>query len=191
MELTRAIINERLKKTNIKGKDYVEVNQRILAFWELYPNGAIHTDLVQDTGERCTFKAYVYDGDFLMTTGYAFEFQSSGMVNKTSYIENCETSAVGRALGMLGIGITDALCSADEVQSAIEHQDKGEEPQKKSPLQVAQDRLVRAERAYCESNGIEDWGEFHREQVMKRSDYKNDVRTLHMIAEEFEQATKG
>lgn len=189
--MNRAEINERLRKTNIKGKEYVEVNQRVLAFWELYPNGHIDTQLIEDTGTRCTFKATVYDGDMPLATGHAFEFQSSGMVNKTSYLENCETSAVGRALGFLGIGITDALCSADEVQSAIEHQDKGEEPQKKSPLQVAQDRLVRAEKAYCESNGIDDWGEFHREQVMKRSDYKNDVRTLHLIAEEFEQATKG
>lgn len=190
--MNRNEINERLKKTNIKGKDYVEVNQRILAFWELYPNGRIETQMLEDTGTRCTFKATVYDGDMPMATGHAFEFQSAGMVNKTSYVENCETSAIGRALGVLGIGITEALCSADEVQAAIEHQSKGEEPAKesKTPLQVAQERLVAAEKAYCDVMGVADWGEFHRTQVMQRSDYKNDIRALHRIAEEFEQSVK-
>ena len=200
--MNRNDINERLRKTNIKGKDYVEVNQRILAFWELYPNGRIETELIQDTGDRCTFKASVYDSDMLMATGHAFEFQSSGMVNKTSYVENCETSAVGRALGMLGIGITDALCSADEVQQAIEHQEKHEEPKKKNTptehkkkaddaLGESQNRLVAAEKAYCNVMGINDWGEFHRTQVMTRSDYKNNVESLDAIADEFEQAVRG
>ena len=100
--MNRADINKRLKRTNIKGRDYIEVNQRILAFWELYPNGRITTELLADDGKRCTFKASVYDGDNLLATGHSFEFQGAGMVNKTSYVENCETSAVGRALGMLG-----------------------------------------------------------------------------------------
>ena len=195
--MNRAEINERLKRTNIKGKEYVEVNQRILAFWELYPNGRIDTELLEDTGDRCTFKASVYDSDMLMATGHAFEFQSAGVVNKTSYVENCETSAVGRALGMLGIGITEAICSADEVQAAIDHQEKGEEPNKNPSkaddvaLGKAQTRLVNAERAYCNVMGIPDWGEFHRTQVMTRKDYRNNVDSLGAIADEFEQAVRG
>ena len=50
--------------------------------------------------------------------------ENSSFINKTSYIENCETSAVGRALGMAGIGIDTAVASAEEVQNAINNQNK-------------------------------------------------------------------
>ena len=180
--MNRADINKRLKRTNIKGKDYIEVNQRILAFWELYPNGRITTELLADDGKRCTFKASVYDGDNLLATGHSFEFQGAGMVNKTSYVENCETSAVGRALGMLGIGVTESIASADEVQAAIEHQERNEEPL--DELTRAQKQLVAAEKQYCQVNGIDDWGEFHRNVIMEREDYANDVETLAAITAE-------
>lgn len=185
--MNRADINKRLKRTNIKGKDYIEVNQRILAFWELYPNGRIETELLADDGKRCTFKATVYDSDKVLATGHSFEFQGSGMVNKTSYVENCETSAVGRALGMLGIGITESIASADEVQAAIEHQERSEEPQ--DELQAAQQALVEAEKLYCKVSGIDDWGEFHRNVIMKRGDYANDAAVLKNIATELRYAS--
>jgi len=180
--MNRADINKRLKRTNIKGRDYIEVNQRILAFWELYPNGRITTELLADDGKRCTFKATVYDGDNLLATGHSFEFQGAGMVNKTSYVENCETSAVGRALGMLGIGVTESIASADEVQAAIEHQQRQEESM--DELTRAQKQLVAAEKQYCQVNGIDDWGEFHRNVIMEREDYSNDVETLAAITAE-------
>lgn len=122
-----AEINARIGTTNIKGKDYAEVNQRILAFWELFPEGRIVTEKLEDTGSRCDFIARVYSGDHLIATGHAFE-EKKGTINSTSYIENCETSAVGRALGMLGIGATKALASAEEVASAIAQQNAKEEP---------------------------------------------------------------
>ena len=180
--MNRNEINKRLKRTNIKGRDYIEVNQRILAFWEMYPNGRITTELLADDGKRCTFKAAVYDGDNLLATGHSFEFQGAGMVNKTSYVENCETSAVGRALGMLGIGVTESIASADEVQAAIEHQQRQEESM--DELTRAQKQLVAAEKQYCQANGIDDWGEFHRNVIMERDDYSNDVETLAAITAE-------
>lgn len=109
----------RFKTTSIKGKEYVEVSQRVLAFWQLYPNGRIETDRLDDDGERCDFVARVYDGERLLAVGHAFEERKSNWVNKTSYVENCETSAVGRALGFLGIGCDASIASADEVASAI------------------------------------------------------------------------
>ena len=180
--MNRTDINKRLKRTNIKGRDYIEVNQRILAFWELYPNGRITTELLADDGKRCTFKASVYDGDNLLATGHSFEFQGAGMVNKTSYVENCETSAVGRALGMLGIGVTESIASADEVQAAIEHQEHNEEPQ--DELQAAQNELVEAEKLYCEANNKGYWGDYHRNVVMTRDDYNNTPDALLKIAAE-------
>ena len=180
-------INKRLKRTNIKGRDYIEVNQRVLAFWELYPTGRIITEKLSDDGKRCDFIARVYVDDDLVATGHSFEFQAAGMVNKTSYVENCETSAVGRALGMLGIGITESIASADEVQAAIEHQERNEQPL--DELQQAQTKLVNAEKLYCKVNGIDDWGEFHRNVIMQRPDYANDVSALEAIADELVSAS--
>ena len=185
--MNRDDLNKRLKRTNIKGRDYIGVNQRVLAFWEMYPNGRIMTEKLADDGKRCDFKATIYasDGDVL-TTGHAFEFQGAGLVNKTSYVENAETSAVGRALGFLGIGATESIASADEVKAAIEHQELLEEPytDDTSELQRAQQNLVIAEKKYCEVNGVGDWGKFHREVIMKRPDYENTVTALANITAE-------
>jgi len=121
-------INSRLKTTDIKGKDYVEVNQRILAFRELFPNGSITTEIISIENGVCTVKATIDDydderGDIkTLATGHAQEKEGSTFINKTSYIENCETSAVGRALGLLGIGATTSIASAEEVLNAITNQ---------------------------------------------------------------------
>ena len=181
-------INKRLKRTNIKGRDYIEVNQRILAFWELYPNGRIITEKLADDGKRCDFRAVIFSDNTPIATGHAFEYQGAGMVNKTSYVENAETSAVGRALGMLGIGITESIASADEVQAAIDHQERNEEPQ--TELQRAQMDLLEAEKKYIDANGIEQsWGDFHRNVIIKREDYANEVEALRAITKELIEAS--
>jgi hypothetical protein len=60
-------------------------------------------------------KASVYDEDGkIIAVGHASE-RREGNINKTSYVENCETSAIGRALGLMGIGLTDDIASADEI----------------------------------------------------------------------------
>lgn len=118
--------NKLIKTTDVKGKDYAEVNQRIKAFRMLYPNGTILTEMISNDSGVCIFKASVYDGDdHILATGTAYEKEGSTFINKTSYIENCETSAVGRALGMCGLGIDTSIASAEEVQNAIANQEKG------------------------------------------------------------------
>lgn len=121
-ELQKA--NEQIQTTDIKGKDYAEVNQRIKAFRMLHPNGAIKTSIVELQNGVCVMQAFVYDEDQkLVATGHAYEKEGSTFINKTSYIENCETSAVGRALGMLGIGIDTSVASFEEVSNAIAQQE--------------------------------------------------------------------
>jgi hypothetical protein len=120
--------NESIKTTAIQGKDYAEVNQRIKAFRMVYPTGAILTDMAKDENGVCVFTAacgyYTEDDTFVtLGTGTAYEKENSTFINKTSYIENCETSAVGRALGMCGFGIDTSVASAEEVQNAIANQD--------------------------------------------------------------------
>lgn len=123
-ELKKA--NATIKTTEISGKAYSEVNQRIKAFRMLYPEGFINTHLVSNENGVCVMLATVgkYEGErmIVLATGTAYEKEGSTFINKTSYIENCETSAVGRALGMLGIGIDTSVASAEEVKNAIANQ---------------------------------------------------------------------
>lgn len=118
------LANETIKTTDIKGKMYAEVNQRIKAFRMVYPDGCIMTEMVSNENGVCVFQASVFDGNNrIIATGTAYEKEDSTFINKTSYIENCETSAVGRALGMAGFGIDTSVASAEEVETAIVNQD--------------------------------------------------------------------
>ena len=115
--------NKLLSTTDIKGKSYIEVNQRIKAFRMVYPTGTIQTEMLSNENGVCIFKATVGNENVILGTGTAYEKDNSSFINKTSYIENCETSAVGRALGMAGFGIDTSIASAEEVQNAIMQQD--------------------------------------------------------------------
>lgn len=114
--------NESIKTTDIKGKEYAEVNQRIKAFRMIYPTGTIETNMISNENGVCIFRATVFGDNKVLGTGTAYEKEGNSFINKTSYIENCETSAVGRALGMAGFGIDTSIASAEEVQNAIEQQ---------------------------------------------------------------------
>ena len=115
--------NKLVETIEVKGKDYAVVNQRVKAFRYLYPEGTIETELISDDGEKCVFKATASIDGKVLGTGTAYEMKDSSFINKTSYIENCETSAVGRCLAMCGIGIDVSIASAEEVQNAINNQD--------------------------------------------------------------------
>lgn len=119
--------NKQIQTTDIKGKQYAEVNQRIKAFRMCYPEGYIITELISNEDGVCVMSAEVgfyKDGHtYILGTGTAYERESSSYINKTSYIENCETSAVGRALGMAGFGIDTSVASFEEVSNAIAQQE--------------------------------------------------------------------
>ena len=120
--------NYKFKTTNIRGKQYVEVNERIKFFRQEdeYKNWTISTDFPMLDSEQCVCKAFILDTeDRVIATGHAHEEKSSGHINKTSYVENCETSAIGRALAMMGIGIDTSIASANEVTEAIAKQGGG------------------------------------------------------------------
>lgn len=135
-------VNKAIKPVDIKGKDYAQVNGRIKAFRELCPNGTITTDIIELANGVVTMKATVYDEEGkILGTGLAQEKESSSYINKTSYIENCETSAVGRALGFAGIGVDGSMCSAEELVNAITNQNK--EPAKKQKAQSGDPLLAK------------------------------------------------
>lgn len=128
MSITYADImkaNTALESVPIKGKDYVQVNERVKAFRQICPSGSIQTTIEALEAGVVTMKAVVMDGDgTVLATGWAQENRDSSFINKTSFIENCETSAVGRALGFAGIGIDASMCSADELVNAINNQNR-------------------------------------------------------------------
>ena len=114
---------KKFKTVDIKGKEYVEVNERVKYFVREYVGWSIETELLSNVDEICVFKATIKDETGrVMATGHAYEKESSSFINKTSYIENCETSAVGRALGFLGIGIDTSIASGDEAANAVKNQ---------------------------------------------------------------------
>jgi hypothetical protein len=139
-ELQKA--NASIKTTDIKGKAYAEVNERIKAFRMLFPNGTISTDIVSLEDGVCVMKAIAMnEAGCILATGYAYEKEGSTFINKTSYIENAETSAVGRCLGMLGIGIDTSIASYEEVTNAMEQQEQmTEQPQAKPKKAKKQDK---------------------------------------------------
>ena len=126
--------NYKFKTTNIRGKQYVEVNERIKFFRQedRYKDWTIMSEFTVLDSEQCVCKTTIADATGrVIATGHAHEVQGASNINKTSYVENCETSAIGRALAMLGIGIDTSIASANEVTDAIAKQESkhGEENQ--------------------------------------------------------------
>jgi hypothetical protein len=115
----------KLKTIDFKGKPYVEVNERIRYFRECedYINWALISEFIEINDKWCVIKGSILNPEGVVkATGMAREQNGDSFINKTSYVENCETSAWGRALGNLGIGIDGSVASAEEVKNAVKQQ---------------------------------------------------------------------
>lgn len=101
--------------------NYVPVHKRLSSFYADYPEGRVSTKIVEHDRESgyVLVKAEVFK-DIASTepaaTGHAFEERAASFVNRTSYIENAETSAVGRALALMGYEINKGLASREEME---------------------------------------------------------------------------
>jgi len=114
-----------MKTVNIKGKEYIEVNERLKYFREHYATYSLTSEILHMDTDWVCMRASIADPEGrIIATGTAYERANSTYINKTSYIENCETSAWGRALGNFGIGIDTAVATAEEVQNAVLNQDE-------------------------------------------------------------------
>lgn len=175
-----ARVNGEIKTIDLKGKNYAMVPERVTAFRKLFPEGFIKTEIISHDGTTVLMQAIAgyYDNGVpvILGSGFAQEVKGRGMVNGTSYIENCETSAVGRALGMVGLGINGGgICSAEELVNAIKAQDQNK---KEGDPRVA---------AYLKSNTklmMDDFGiidEAHMRSMM--SDWKKALVEAGVIAD--------
>jgi len=99
-------------------EDYETVEERLVKFWKEHPDGRIETTLVESTLQRFIVKASVYRTEVdaqPWTTGFAEETVSTRGVNSTSALENCETSAIGRALSNAGYATKGKRPSREEM----------------------------------------------------------------------------
>ena len=105
-------------------QDYVTVAERIERFYERYPEGRLITHIVEHDAERgfILMRAEVYrnpDDAMPAATGHAYELKSEGYVQRTSYIEVCETSSIGRALAMAGFEVKRGIASREEMEKSV------------------------------------------------------------------------
>jgi hypothetical protein len=126
--------------------DYVTVAERVEKFYAKFPEGRLLTAIVEHDAETgfvlVRAEAYRQKDDALpSSTGHAYELRSAGHVQQGSYVEVCETSAVGRALALLGFETTRGIASREEVvrsQAKAEYTGHGAPPQQPPPPQNAQ-----------------------------------------------------
>lgn len=105
---------------NFDLKDYIPVSERLEKFYADFPNGRVNTFIVEHSlaDGFVLIKASVFrdrDDAEPSATGHAFEIRGDSYINKTSHVENCETSAVGRALALLGYEIKKGIASREEM----------------------------------------------------------------------------
>ena len=116
-----------MKSVNIKGKQYITVNERLIYFRKqpIFKGWRILEELVELNDKEGIFKVSILDKENnIISSAHAQEYRDSSYINKTSFVENGYTSALGRALGYLGIGIDVAIASANEMANAVNNQTK-------------------------------------------------------------------
>lgn len=151
------VIERKDKKTGeIIKKNYSVISERVRAFRQVFPLGSIRTEILEDDGDRVTVRAEVYESSDALkpiAVGHAYELRTSSYINQSSYLENCETGAVGRALGFLGftgpsgeIATADEASRAEAAQEEIRRQEKEREAINKTE--------AKAFRSWLKENGI-------------------------------------
>lgn len=120
---------------NIHGKDYKTVAKRVDEFRKDYKTDmSIITELISIDEKTVVMKASILNKEqIVIATGYAEESRTASQINRTSALENCETSAIGRALANFGLAGGE-YASADEVANAIQQQTQIEKPANKTRL---------------------------------------------------------
>ena len=135
-----------MKTINIKGKDYITVNERLKEFRNNFKDYSLTTEIVELGQDNCTMKATITDDKgVIRATGFAREVVAKSPINKFAFVENCETSAIGRALGNFGIGIDTSICTADELLMKMAHETPEKTPAQKAQETKAKNKFAKEE----------------------------------------------
>ena len=183
-EANKALGTVDISKGN-KKTAYVMVNERVKAFRAICPGGCISTEIISLEDGVVTMRAVITDENKnVIATGMAQEKETSSFINKTSFIENCETSAVGRALGFAGIGIDGSMASAEEVANAIIQQDQQKTEKVKAQkidgtkLKVLQVRCKESNVppiALCKMYGVKELKDINEEQFANIAQHWEEI----------------
>lgn len=135
--------NEEIETIKLGAKGYAQVNERIKAYRKVYPSGRIITTMKDRTEDSVTYYAEVCDENGeIIATGSASEKLTGNdkkdYINISSMVENCETSAVGRALGFAGFGVDSAIASAEDIEKSS---------QRSKGFEIYKDMFIRDEDA--------------------------------------------
>lgn len=161
----------KLKTVNIKGKAYTQVHTRINFFRGTGEDGLVWKDgkgadwgievnPIDVTPEHAFMQAVIKDeSGRIRATGEAFELQSGSNINKTSHVENCSTSAIGRALGNLGIGTSESFASTDEVSLAMAQQANSDLKDAKIEIEYLKNQLSQTASSSRPTIG-DDWTQY-------------------------------
>jgi hypothetical protein len=121
---------------NIRGKEYKTVALRIDEFRKAHKDMSCTTEILIANESMVMIKATIFNGEGkAVATGHAEEMRSANMINRTSALENAETSAIGRALACFGFGGSE-FASANEVEGAIAAQKTPATPEQKAQIQA-------------------------------------------------------
>ena len=159
-----------MKTINIKGKGYITVNER-LKFFRTEPTfkgWQIVEDLIHIDDKEGVFKVTILNTEGVqISSAHSQEYRDSSYINKTSFVENGFTSALGRALGYLGIGIDTSIASANEVQNAVKNQDNSDNKKWLTESQLNATLKASKEQAEKVLNSFKMKKEY-REQITKK-----------------------
>jgi archaellum component FlaC len=143
----------------IHGKAYETVSERLQKFREQHPaesGWSIVTEIIEINDEKVLIQAKIVDDQGkVVGTGLAEEYRDESLINKTSAVENCETSAIGRALMAAGFG-SGEYCSADELVAALARQKEIEEVLKQAEVVANKSEPLSNElKEYLQKEGVE------------------------------------
>jgi len=164
--------------------DYETVEERLEKFWKDNPNGRIETDPLEQSVSRFIVKAWIYrdaSDDKAWTTGLAEETVSARGVNQTSALENCETSAIGRALANAGYAAKGKRASREEMAKVSARKtetiqvEKADDPwttvEKPVPVEVSPADMVAA--AFQDAEAVPNCDRHGKPMVLKEGLDKN------------------
>lgn len=137
-----------MKTIDIRGKSYVTVNERLKEFRNTFKDYSLVSEIIELGADFCTMKSTIIDDKGIVrATGYAREVIAKSPINKFAFVENCETSAMGRALGNFGIGIDEAVCTADELLMKLSQDQKSKDSAENEAIKSFEKEAAQEKRA--------------------------------------------